>query len=311
MRWREDAMLRGVESYLAWAAGQDALARGALDAAEREMRTAVAIGIAAFGPDDRRVPILRNGLAAVLKKRGKPDEAAVNWALSLQDTALSSIPDAVIADIGGIPVSLVDAAWELHDVGRDVEALAFVHRARRETASAPPSIFRDITLDDLEATIAISRGDLKLARELNARAVARLGPSPVLAHVIDFYTMRGDILAAEGDCAGAAKWYRYVIEQASHPTLLQSAKLGLARCHAALNELDDAAKLFDAELAAGIDIARERPRTKRLAADVHWRLGHRDRARTLAAEALRELGQLPALVGEHVALVRWLIARSA
>ena len=312
LAWREDTTHAGMKSYLAWATGQDAMARGNLDVAEREMRAALAAGITAYGARDRRVPQLRNGLANVLAKRGKPDEAAVQWSLGLQQTddIISTTPGQQVPEIGGLPLSLVDAAWQLHDVGRDAEALAFVHRVRRESEGEPPSVFRDVTLDDLEAEIALARGDLAAALKFSERALARLGPNPIRAHVVDLYGLHGDILAAGGDCKGAAKWYGYVLEDTAHTTLVQVARLGIARCLVTTNDLADAVAIFDAELAAGINVAREIPRTMRIAADVHWRLGHHDRARELARDALKQLGLLPALVDEHVAVVRWIIAKS-
>ncbi|MBA3501724.1 MAG: hypothetical protein H0T65_15270 [Deltaproteobacteria bacterium] len=310
LRWRQDSTLVGMESFLGWAVGQDALARGALDVAEREMRAAVAAGVTAFGAHDRRLPALRNGLAQVLKRLGKQDEAAVVWAQSLDTEHLTSSSSSVarVPDLGGVPLSLVEAAWELRDVGRDAEAQAFVDRVRREMAGTTLPAFLSGTLDDLESSIALERGDLVKARTLNERALATLGATAISAHAAGFHQTRGEILEASGDCVGARAAYRDVLAVTSHHTIEQAVRLGLARCLAKGGDLGEAAAMFDREIADGIDIARTVPTTLLAAADVHWRLGAHDKAHELAREGLRAIAKTPVLVREQAALAVWILS---
>ena len=313
LRWREDPEARACESQLALFLGRDDLLRGRLDRAESELRHSIALGIQEWGARSSMLALPRTSLARLLANRGDADEAATLLAqsLDLDDADFAGLgTDLTSPGEGEESHAIIDAAWQLHDVGRDDQALAFVRRARA-AAGPVPSPFYGLTLDDLESEIAVGRRDFARARTLNDRAIGALGAQATPSHLAGLRLTRAEILEGTGDRAGAEREYRAVIATIGDDLeSRQIATVGLARCRAAAGDDAGARALLEPEVARGILEPRLAPGTLLLAAELRWRTGERASALAAARAALAHADKLPALAAEHAAIERWLAAHS-
>jgi tetratricopeptide (TPR) repeat protein len=309
LRWRNDPRANAAGFMLAAADGQDDLARGALDAAERELREAIDLGVQAFGARSPFLTPVRTNLARVLEPND-PDAAAVMLAASLDVDAPgwpTAIGELTVAGRGAEASALIDVGWKLYAVGRDEEALTLIRKARALAGAMPPMFA--MMVNDLESEVAVARGDLATARVLNDRAFAALGPSAIPAHTAGLRVTRAEILEASGDDRAAAAEYRAALEHLDRsPEGRQFANVGIARCLFRMGEAASARKIVEDEVASGLIEPRLRPSTLLLLADLRWRAGERRSAHAAARDAAAAVQRLPALVADRKAVEVWLAA---
>ncbi len=312
LRWRNDPAAEHGEIMLATIYGEDSVVRGELERAEHELRRSIELGSRLLGPRSSQLARSRMSLAKLLTSVGRYDEAALVMAeaLEVDEAEWAKFADGLaVLGSGDAPTAMIDAAWRLVDVGRYDQALVFAHRVRAATPAAAMSTILEVTLDDLESEIALSRGELATARTLNARAITAMGANEPAAHVASLWGVRGEIFEASGDCKAASRDYRATLAALGRETVAtQTVNLGLARCLAAEGDLRDAQRLVERLLANVIQAPRILVGGLQLAADLRWRMGQRELAHEAARAGLVALERLPALVRERHDLEAWIAA---
>ncbi len=156
LQWREQRVAERIASALAAAEGVDEMRRGHLAAAEDHIARGVRLAIAAYGERDGRVASMRVNLGEILMRLDRPEAAAAAWAQSLAvDPSMWAELGGVVtaAGEGGVPQGMFDAAWRLHDVGRDNEAQTFVEQLRAALEGRHVSPMFSLALDDAHPNV--------------------------------------------------------------------------------------------------------------------------------------------------------------
>jgi eukaryotic-like serine/threonine-protein kinase len=308
LAWRHDPAALRAESSLMLTLGRDDLARDRVDVAERELKRSIEIGGVLYGSRSHYLSLARNQLASIASRRGDYDAAATLLAASIDvdDVSWSVVTgDLAAIDEGQSGQILLDAAWKLHEVGRDDRALAFARQVRAETTDFEGSMGQ-LALDDLESEIALSRGDLDRARALNDRVIARFSPNAPVAHLAGLRLTRAEILENGGDLRAAEPEYRAALAGLDRDVgATQEGRLGLARCLAARGATLEARALIESLVAQRIEVPRIAPEIWLVAAQLRWTTGDHVGA-LIAGQTARDLvRRLPELPKLAAAIDAW------